>query len=349
MIVRTTFAALSLALAPAAPAIARAAVPDLPPAYQPHGRVTGTITIAGHGAFGARTDFIEALTAKWEKDFQRYQPAVRFKTDLKGTAAAIGGLYTGTADLALMGREIWKPELTAFHEVFGYDPTGIDVVTGSYATRNRGYAITIFVNKANPIRAISLRQLDSLYSVTRRRGGKAVATWGDLGVAGTWASRPVHLYGLAIARGFAQYFEDRVFLGGQLWNPAMREFADAPGSTGEADGGATMVSEMAADPDAIGWAGALYTDPGVKLIAVSDDRASVFPSPQTVMDHSYPLTRVITVYLNKPPNAHASPAVTEFLRYVLSREGQKTVLSDGGGYLPMLAPQAAAQLRKLAL
>lgn len=327
--------------------LAAAAAPNLPPPYVPHGRVSGVITIAGHGAYGKRADFIETLTDKWEEGFRRFQPGVTFRTDLKGTAAAIGGLTTGTANLALMGREIWKPEISAFEEVFGYPPTGIDILTGSYATRNRGYAITIFVNKANPIRSISLRQLDAAYSLAHRRGGKPVATWGDLGLTGAWAKRPVHLYGLPIARGFSDYMQDRVFLGSQLWNPAMREFADAPGTSGEADGGAALVRAMAADPDALGWAGALYGDPGVKMIAVADRGAPVLPTPETVMDRSYPLARIITMFLVKPPHGRAEPAVAEFLRYVLSREGQQTVLSDGGGYLPLLAPQAAQQIRKL--
>jgi phosphate transport system substrate-binding protein len=319
----------------------------LPPPYRPHGQVKGVITIAGHGAYGKRADFIETLTDAWEGGFRRYQPGVTFRTDLKGTAAAIGGLTTGTANLALMGREIWKPEVSAFEEVYGFPPTGIDVLTGSYATRNRGYAITIFVNRANPIRSISLRQIDAAYSLAHRRGGKPVVTWGDLGLTGAWARRPVHLYGLPIARGFSEYMQDRVFLGSQLWNPSVREFADAPGSSGAADGGAAMVQAMAADPDAIGWAGALYSDPGVKMIAVSDGKAAVFPSPQTVMDRSYPLARIITMFLVKPPHGPADPAVAEFLRYILSREGQQAVLSDGGGYLPVLAPQAARQLEKL--
>ncbi|MDB5737331.1 MAG: hypothetical protein JWO65_999 [Sphingomonas bacterium] len=328
-------------------ALLAAATPNLPPPYVPHGHVSGTITIAGHGAYGKRADFIETLTDKWEEGFHRYQPGVVFKTDLKGTAAAIGGLTTGTANLALMGREIWRPEIAAFQEVFGFPPTGIDVLTGSYATRNRGYAITIFVHNDNPVRAISLRQLDALYSLARRRDGKPIATWGDLGATGAWAKRPVHVYGLPIARGFADYMQDRVFLGSELWNPAVREFADQPGTTGEADGGAAMVKAMADDPDAIGWAGALYHDPAVKMIAVSDGAAAVFPSPESVMDRSYPLTRIITMFLVKPPHRPADPAVTEFLRYVLSREGQATVLSDGGGYLPVLAPQAAEQLKTL--
>uniref|UniRef100_UPI0035C9B435 PstS family phosphate ABC transporter substrate-binding protein n=1 Tax=uncultured Sphingomonas sp. TaxID=158754 RepID=UPI0035C9B435 len=322
--------------------------PDLPPSYVPHAKVSGTITIAGHGAYGKRADFIEALTGKWEDGFRRYQPGVTFKTDLKGTAAAMGGLYTGTADLALMGREIWAPEIAAFREVKGYAPTGIDVLTGSFATRNRGYAITIFVHKDNPVRAISLTQLDALYSQTRRRGGKAVATWGDLGATGAWATRPVHLYGLPIARGFAEYMQERVFLGGSRWNPAIREFADAPGTTGEADGGAAMVKAMADDPDAIGYAGALYSDPGVKLIAVSEGaKPAVFPTERHVMDRSYPLARIITIFLDKQPGKPADPKLTEFLRYVLSREGQQAVLSDGGGYLPILAPEAARQIAKL--
>lgn len=323
---------------------------ELPPPYTPQQQVSGTITIWGHGAYGKSTDFIEGLTQAWQAGFSKYHRAVRFDNRLYGTASAIGALYTGTGDLALMGREIWPPEVAAFKEVFGYPPTGIDVVTGSFNVRNRGYAIVIFVHKDNPISKLTLAQLDAVYGIDRRRGAAAVRTWGDLGLTGEWRDKPVNLYGLPIARGFADYFEEAVFLGSRKWNPALREFADEPRSQGGAtDGGQKMLNAMAKDRYAIGYAGLVYGHPDVKPLALAAQPGGPFVAPtrQSVLDHSYPLTRMITMFLNRAPGQPADPKLREFLRYILSREGQEAVLREGQGYLPMLAPFAKKELNKL--
>ena len=324
---------------------------DLPPAYVPPAApVTGHITMWGHGALAGRFDFIEALVKEWENGFHRFHPGVQFENRLTGTASAIGALYGGAGDLALMGREIWPAEIAAFREVKGYDPLGVDVVTGSYATRNRGYSIVVFVHKDNPIRALTLKQLDAIFSVDRKRGGAPARTWGDLGLKGEWADKPVHPYSFSIARGFADYLEDAVFAGGHRWKANVREFADLPGSTGGAtDGGQRELDAMAKDPCGVGFSGALYGNPEVKPIAIAIDEAHpyVMPSRETVMDHSYPLTRIITMFLDRAPGKPLAPALREFMRYILSRDAQQAVLDKGGGYLPILAPQAAAELKKL--
>lgn len=324
---------------------------DLPPPYAaPAQQVSGRIVIWGHGALGGRFDFIEAVVKDWEKGFAKYHPAVKFDNRLTGTASAIGALYTGTGDLALMGREIWPFEIAAFKEVRGYEPTGIDVVTGSFKTRNRGYAIVVFVHKSNPIAGLTMRQLDAIYSVDRKRGGAPVHTWGDLGLSGAWADKPVHPYGFSLSRGFAEYLEEAIFDGGHRWNPELREFADLPGSTGGAtDGGQRMLDALAKDQYGVALSGLVYSHPDVKAVAIATEegRAFVMPSEATVMDHSYPLTRIITMFLDRPPGTPVAPRLKEFIRFILSREGQQAVLRDGGGYLPVLAPVADRELNKL--
>lgn len=328
-------------------AAARAAAPELPPAYvaQPQ-PLSGTIRIWGHGAFGGRQDFIETLAKSWEAGFQRHYPQVRFENHLTGTAAAIGSLYTGVGDLALMGREIWPNEVAAFEEVRHYPPTGVDVVTGSFDVRNHGYAIVIFVHKDNPIRRLSLAQLDAVFSASHQRSGKAARTWGDLGLSGEWKDQPIHPYGLSISRGFAEYFEDAVFDSRRLWNPQMREFSDQAGG---ADGGQQLLDALAEDPLGIGYAGLLYHNPDVRPVALAEraEGPYVEPTRDSVLDHSYPLTRKITMFFDRAPGQPVDPRLKEFLRYVLSREGQAAVVRDGGGYLPMLAPLAAVELEKL--
>ena len=323
---------------------------DLPPPYQPRESVTGTLRIWGHGSLGGVTEFVEGLTRAWEEGFKKFHPGIKFENRLHGTASAIGALYTGTGDLALMGREIWPPEIAAFKEVRGYAPTGVDVLTGSVDVRNRGYAIAIFVHKDNPLKGLTLAQLDALFGVDRMRGGAVVNSWGDLGVGGEWKTKPVNLYGLPIARGFADYFEERVFLGARKWNPALKEFADLPGSKGGAtDGGQLMLNAMAKDRYAIGYAGLVYKHDAVKPVALAEKTGDDFVeiTRETVLNHRYPLTRMISMYFDHVPNQPVEPKTREFLRYVLSREGQDAVLREGHGYLPMLAPFAAAELRKL--
>jgi len=326
-----------------------AETPPLPPTYVPGPPVSGTIRIWGHGAYANRVDFIEGLVRAWEAGFQKYQPGVTFDNHLVGTAAAMGSLCAGVGDLALMGREIWPYEIAAFRESFGYAPTGLDVLTGSLDVRNHDFALTIFVHHSNPLSGLTLRQLDAVFSADRRRGAPPARTWGDLGLTGEWRDRPIHLYGWPIERGFAEYFEEVVFQGARKWNPALREFPDTPGTTGGAtDGGQKILEALAQDPDGIAYSSLLYHSPGVKVIALGESAEQlVLPTQETVLDHSYPLTRLITIFLNRAPGQPADPKLAEFLRFVLSREGQAMVEAKGGGYLPMLAPFAAEQLKKL--
>lgn len=323
---------------------------DLPSPYHPNRAVAGTIRIWGHGAYDRKRDFIGAVVNAWERGFQHYQPGVHFENHLVGTAAAIGSLYTGRGDLALMGREIWPPEIAAFKEVFGHPPTGVDVVTGSFDVRNRDYALVVFVHRGNPIRGLTLAQIRALFAAPDTAAAHPARTWGDLGLAGAWRDRPIHLYGLPISRGFARFFEQRVFDGAELWRPSLREFADLKSSKGGAtDGGQRMLDAMADDSDGIGYAGLLYHNPDVRPVALAGRAGEPYiqPTRDSVMNHSYPLTRMVTMFFNRVPGKPVDPKLREFLRYVLSRQGQQAVVRDGRGYLPILAPAAARELEKL--
>lgn len=323
----------------------------LPPAYRPRRQVSGEISIWGHGSYGAHTDFVEGLTRAWQDGFRRHHPDVVFENRLHGTASAIGALYADAGDVAFLGREIWAPEIDAFREVRGYEPTGIDVMTGSYDVRNKGYAISVFVHKDNPIERLDLAQLEAIYGVDRRRGHPPVHTWGDVGVADpAWRDRPVRPHGLPIARGFADFFQTAVFKGARKWHPELREFPDAPGSRGgETDGGYRMVRAMAEDPSAIGYAGMLYPHPALKAVPLAREPGGVAvpPTLESVADHSYPLTRLITMFIDRKPGQPADPKVEEFLRYILSEEGQQAILDHGQGYLPLPADAAMREAAKL--
>ena len=337
---------LSLTLAlisiPAAAQNATAALP----AYKPTRQVSGTIRIWGHGALGH--DYIESLVRKWETGFQRLQPNVQFDNELHGTASAIGSLYTGTGDIAIMGREIWPVEVEAFEEVYHYPPLSIDVVTGSLDIRNKDFALCIFVNKDNPIAHISLPQIAQVFGGQTASGTRRGATWGDLGLTGEWAARPIHLYGFEIHRGFGYYLQQRVFGGSAKWNPDLVELGDKPKPDGSLlDAGQRIVDAVGGDPNAIGYSSLLYKNPNVRAVPIGPVNGPFLPpTHQTVADHSYALTRTITAVINRSPGKPADPKVEEFLTYVLSQEGQKAVTEDGG-YTALTAPLARTGLHQL--
>lgn len=311
------------------------------PEYTAGRKVSGTIRIWGHGAKGH--DFIETLVRNWEAGFHKHQPDVAFENKLAGTASAIGALYTGTGDLALLGREIWPSETMAFREVLQYAPTEIQVVTGSYNIRNKDFALIVYVHRDNPLKQLSLAQVKSIF------GCGGANSWGDLGVKGEHANRPVHVYGFEISRGFGYYFQQTVFGGDFRWNPGLVEFADQRLENGKlVDAGKRVLDALAQDPDGIAYSSALYENSGVRPVALSklDGGPFILPGKETVQSRAYPLTRVISMFLARAPQTPVRPDIAEFLRYILSREGQQAVLLDGG-YLPLPLSVIQEERKKL--
>ena len=300
------------------------------------------IRIWGHGAVGH--DYIESLVIKWEAGFRKTHPDVQFDNELHGTASAIGSLYTGTGDIAIMGREIWPVEVEAFKDVHHYPPLGIDVVTGSLDIRNKDFALVVFVNRANPLSHLSLPQMAKLFGAEQQ----PPTTWGDLGLIGDWAARPIHLYGFEIHRGFGYYLEQRVMNGSTIWNPALVELGDVKKADGSLlDAGQRIVDAIGADPDAIGYSSLLYKNPEVRPIPIGPAGGPfLLPTHETIADHTYALTRSITAYIDRAPGKPADPRVEAFLRYVLRPEGQQAVIEDGG-YTALPPPVAKAEATKL--
>ncbi|HZQ42320.1 MAG TPA: substrate-binding domain-containing protein [Acidobacteriaceae bacterium] len=310
--------------------------------YVPQQQVTGTLRVWGHGASGK--DYIGSLVRKWEAGFEKLQPGVHFEDKLYGTASALGSLYTGTGDIAVMGREIWPAEKEAFLDVKGYPPVGVDVVTGSVDIRNKEFALTFVVNRTNPLAHLSLQQVRDVFSVTSHK----VTTWGDLGVSGEWARRPVHVYGFEISRGFGYYLQQRAFGGSSIWNPELVELADQPRREGGLyDAGQRVVDAVAKDPDGIGFSSALYRSAEVRVVPLGRTAEGPFllPTHVTVGDHSYPLVQVITAFYD--PKGPQANAVREFLHYVLSEQGQQAVREEGDftPLTPRLAQESLHEMR----
>ena len=316
------------------------------PSYRPEQKVSGSIRVWGHG--NAKDDYIKSLVVAWENDFRRYQPDVHFDNTLLGTASAIGSLYEGTGDIAVMGREIWPEEIEAFGEVMHYPPLGIDILTGSLDIRNKDYALVVFVHRNNPITKLSLQGLDAVFGCEHRRAPQSARTWVDLGLKGEWADKPIHVYGYEISRGFGYYFQQVVFKGGARWNPEMQELGDLRQPDGSLlDAGQRILDALGNDPYGIAYSSLKYVNPNAKPIALGDEQGNFYPATkETVFQRKYPLTRTITAFINRDPTQPTDPKHREFLRYVLSKEGQQQVLQDGG-YLPLTVEAVDAQRKKL--
>jgi len=325
----------------------RAQSADTLPAYQPQQTVTGTLRLWGHGS--PTTDFMGKLVKSWEAGFRKYHPGVQFENRMYGTASAMGALYAGVADLAIMGREIWPYEVTTFEKVFHHPPLGVDITTGSLDIRNMDFALNVFVHKDNPLARLTMTQVDAVFGSEHRRGSRNIRTWGELGLAGEWKDKPIHVYGFPVRRGFAVFFQDAALGGSHKWNCDMKEFADLRQSDGSLlDGGQQILDALAQDRYGIGYSNLRYRNALVKPLALAPTDGGPYyeATKENLIQRKYPLTRFITTFVNRAPGRPLDPKVKEFLRYILSREGQQRIVRDGN-YLPLSEEAVRAQLRKL--
>lgn len=310
------------------------------PVYQPRPVPAGVIRVLGNS-------HMDKLMEIWEEGFRAHQPGVRFDNTYLGTANAIAGLYLKTADVALMGREVMPMEDIAYRRVFPNSPLQVPVATASFDVPLETFAFAIFVNRRNPISQLTLQQADAIFGADRKRGAPAaIATWGDLGLMGEWATRPLHLHGYEIGSGLDYFFEQRVLGGGHKWNPGFHEYANvyAEGRKLLANAGDLIVKAIAEDEGAIGFCGFGHATDRVKALALSEDGGRFVPlTRENVLNRSYPLTRTVYIDVNSAPG---NPLVREFLRYVLSAEGQRGVERQNV-YLPLPAGFTRAELAKL--
>ncbi|MBV9083012.1 MAG: substrate-binding domain-containing protein [Acidobacteriaceae bacterium] len=322
------------------------------PEYTPAESVSGLLRSWGSDQMGT-------LLKYWEQGFRKYQPNICFFDTLKGTATAQFGLHEWIADLAVTTRKIYPYEFYGVYRRSLLYPVEIAVATGSYDVPRKSFALVVFVHKDNPLSKLTLKQLDGMYGAHRtggwqdlnwrtevaRNSSEDIRTWGQLGLTGTWAHKPIHVYGQpGIYPGGISFFQMRVFGGADSWNEALQEFADPK----------KMMATLGKDPYGIAYTGMCYRTPDVKPLALADKPGQTYvqPARSTVADRTYPLSRLAYIYFapDRPNGEAASPKVDpkirEFLRYVLSRQGQADVIQEGD-YLPLTAPLAREQLRKL--
>jgi phosphate transport system substrate-binding protein len=282
----------------------------------------------------ACSDVLVQLVKLWIAGFQKHYPNVKISVP-PPYAGSLGAkeLVKGNLDFVFVSRELKPDDITEFKEKFGYDPLSVPICGGSY--RHFGFldAIGFFVNKDNPLEKITFDQLDAILSSTRHRGSTPITKWGQLGLTGEWADKPIHLYGIKPWNGFEEFIRQRVL--------------SVDGKRGEWREDINfdkvvfpVAGRVAADRYGIGYSGIAYIDAGVKVLPLSRDPGGPFyaASYENVARATYPLSRVLYFNINKAPGKPLSPAVEEFLRFVLSREGQRIVL-DEALYIPLRASQ----------
>ena len=289
-------------------------------------------------------DVMDEMTLGWVKMMRKAYP--RLSVTMEARASGSGGpaLTAGTAHLAPVGRELLPAEEAGFVAKYGYHPTAFRVATGSAGSLGKTAASIIMVDKDNPVRCLSLQQLDSIYSKTRNRGGPDITRWGQVGVTGPWADRPIHLYGLKSPNGIEWFFKIQVMNMGEYRDGI--QFTKGRGFTHAFN---VAAEDMAQHPGGLTYALLANVTPNTKVVPLSagPGQPCVYPTVETVYNHSYPLSRFVYIYVNKKPGVPIEPKVREFLKAVLSREGQQQVAADGV-YLPLQPSVVRDELARLA-
>jgi phosphate transport system substrate-binding protein len=349
------------------------------PKYKPEYKVVGSLRIAGNFLKGN----VALLIKGFEKYQPAAIVSTNFQTSSEG---ALGMMYAGASDIATMGDDAKITDQMPFFNSYGYTPTEISIATGGYEARGTLYPWAIAVNKANPIAKLSMGQLDRIFGSERTGGWSVgdnpehdilftakyarpassnIRTWGQLGLSGSWANREIQTYGYA-APGYAVNFERLVMHWSSKWNSNFKQFVEEKEATSDAYGkpvtSDTMLEELSHDKYGIAWLGLMHIDgscvtpegkkcpsyPGVKVLAISrTDGGKAIPlTKDNVENRSYPLSRDAYIYVNRAPGQPLEPKVREFVRFVLSREGQE-IIAKAGIYYPLPDSYIQKQLAKV--
>ncbi len=293
------------------------------PKYVPTEGVSGQINSIG-------SDTMNNLMALWGEGFKKHCGQVQIEITGKGSSTAPPALIKGQSTFGPMSRMMKAEEIDAFKEEFGYEPTpiatGIDM-------------LAVYVHKDNPIKSLTLQQVDAIFSKNRKGGLDAdITTWGQLGLTGDWANQPISMYGRNSASGTYGYFKGKALFKG-----------DYKDSVKEQPGSSSVVQGIANDKFAIGYSGIGYMTSGVRAVPLAKDseNIAVAAAPKNAYSGKYPLARFLYVYINKDPKKELEPLRREFLLYVFSKQGQKKVADDG--YFPVTAKIAERYLKSVGL
>lgn len=309
-------------------------------AYKPVKALSGNLSSIG-------TDTMEKLMKLWIEEFTKTYPQLSISLEAKSSLSAEPALTEGRADMAQLSRELLPSELEHFRKKYGYDPTLIRVALGSYRTPSMTVALGFYVNKSNPIDKLNFAQLDAIYCTGRKRGYKEdITTWGQLGLTGEWADKPIHAYGVQWPDGISNFIRLMVCNDGELKSSLHGVKIDH--SPGVLTALFRILQEVDKDPYALGYGGLYGEKPNTKRIAISASPKGPYllGSFDDVASTKYPLTRYVHIVVNKAPGKPLDPRVKEFLKFVLSREGQQVVEREGV-FMPLPASLIKRELEKL--
>jgi phosphate transport system substrate-binding protein len=313
MKLNTFCAALAITGALATTAVSAKVDPALPD-YKPAAGVSGNFSSVG-------SDTLNNLMTLWAEEYKRLYPNVNIQIQGAGSSTAPPALTEGTANFGPMSRPMKDQEVQAFEKKYGYRPTGIGVAID---------ALAVFVNKDNPVKSLTIPQVDAIFSATRKCGaGKDATRWGDIGLTGDWVNRPIQLYGRNSVSGTYGYFKENALCKG-----------DFKANVNEQPGSASVVQSVSTGLNSIGYSGLGYKTSGVRALPLSKKEGDTAyeADEENAVNGKYPLSRVLYVYVNKAPNKPLSPMEREFFKLVLSKQGQETVVKDG--YVPLPAKLA---------
>ncbi|MDB6126826.1 MAG: hypothetical protein JWM35_722 [Verrucomicrobia bacterium] len=327
------------------------------PHYVPSQQVTGWIRLHGNNYLsdGMLGDY-------WQQAFAKFQPGIRFSLFLPTSAVAFASLYYNQADVA-MDHEPGFYDMLAYERVMNTDPLQITVVTGSYNVGGWSNSFAIIVNKDNPITKLSMQQLDGIFGAARDGGWsgttwhndwargpeKNIRTWGQLGLTGEWANQKISLYGFSLRYNTSTLFADKVLQSSDKWNEDIHAYGNYLKPDGTRSIEADRIAEMVGkDPYAIGYLLYRGDRPGTKRLALAKEDGGPYieHTIENVQNRTYPLFNELFMFANVKPGTPLDPKVKEFLRFILSQEGQAEVARDGK-YLPLTAEVVREQLKKL--
>lgn len=326
------------------------------PHYQPEQQVSGTIRMVGSNYVAD-----SHVGEYWVEGFRKYQPNVEFKFELKTPSAAIPALFLGASDMGPSRKETFE-DLLAYERTMNADPLEVVYATGSYDVPGWSPAFGIFVNRNNPIAHLTMAQLDGIFGAQRSGAWQGtewhpelarsvrdnIRTWGQLGLTGDWANKPIHVYGVSLKYHQSEHFADVVLHGADKWTPELREYANYAGPDGKLKIGAQlMLDDLSRDPYGIAYSEITFRNDGVKALPIAPEGGTnyITLTRQSVHDHTYPLYDQVYMYANKV-NGKVDSATREFLRYIVSQEGQEAIERDGK-YLPLTPELSKQQMEKL--
>jgi len=292
------------------------------PTYTKVSGISGNLSSVG-------SDTLANMMTFWAEEFKRQYPNINIQIQAAGSSTAPPSLTEGTSQFGPMSRKMKSKEIEAFEKRYGYKPTEVRVAID---------ALAVFVNKDNPIKGLSIKQVDAIFSSTQKCGNDQNATrWADVGLGDSWSGKDIQLFGRNSVSGTYGYFKSKALCKGDFKN-----------SVNEQPGSASVVQSVASSLNSIGYSGIGYKVAGVKAVALSKKGGPfVEATMENAISGKYPLSRFLYVYVNKHPNKPLSPLQAEFIKLMLSEQGQGIVKKDG--YIPLPVAVVEKELAKLGL